>query len=100
MIIINKLVELGHKIVMHWEDEKIDKVFLDLDFRDRSLLKVITDNKFAAILKSDKINVLLEEIWQGKLTFECDGNVQDFSCLTYIVKSRITKLPGKKVTIS
>lgn len=99
MIIKNNLVILGHKLVEQLEDDKIDKVFLDLDFKDRSTLKIITDNKFAEILKSDKINVLLEEIWQGKLTFECDGNVQDFSCLTFLVKAPTTKLPGKKVTI-
>ncbi len=73
VIIKNHLVILGHKIVEQLEDDKIDRVFSDLDFRDRSLLKIITDNKFAEVLKSDKIDVLLEEIWQGKLTFECDG---------------------------
>jgi len=43
------------------------------------------------------VNVLLEEIWQGKLTFECDGRFQDFSQLTYLASAPIKKLPGREV---
>lgn len=37
---------LGNKIVDNFEDDKIDKVFLDVDFKDRTILKIVTDNEF------------------------------------------------------
>lgn len=54
-------------------------MFLDLDFKDRTLLKLITDNGFGPLLASYKVNILLNEIWVGKKTFECDGGMKDFS---------------------
>jgi hypothetical protein len=41
--------------------------------------------------------VLLEEIWQGKESYECDGRLQDFSMLNFISKTPIKKLPGKVI---
>lgn len=37
---------LGDKIVDNFEDDKIEKVFLDTDFKDRTILKIVTVNKF------------------------------------------------------
>lgn len=37
---------LGDKIVSNFEDEKIEKVFLDTDFKDRTILKIVTENGF------------------------------------------------------
>lgn len=37
---------LGDKIVSNFEDEKIEKVFLDTDFKDRTILKIVTANGF------------------------------------------------------
>jgi hypothetical protein len=50
---------LGDKIVDNFEDDKIEKVFLDTDFKDRTILKIVTENKFQAIFSSYKVNVLL-----------------------------------------
>jgi hypothetical protein len=68
-----KLLGLGDKIVDNFDDDKIEKVFLDTDFKDRTLLKIITYNKFAPLFSTYKLNVLLQEIWEGKSSYECDG---------------------------
>ena len=64
---------LGDKIIDNFEDDKIEKVFLDTDFKDRTILKIVTVNGFQPIFSSYKVNVLLQEIWEGKNTYECDG---------------------------
>jgi hypothetical protein len=43
---LKKLLTLGDKIVDNFEDDKIEKVFLDVDFKDRTILKIVTDNDF------------------------------------------------------
>lgn len=35
-------MNLGDKIIDNIDDDKIEKIFLDLDFKDRTLLKIIT----------------------------------------------------------
>ena len=37
---------LGNHIINHYDTDKIEKIFLDPDFKDRTLLKIITDNGF------------------------------------------------------
>jgi hypothetical protein len=44
--VLKKLLTLGDKIVDNFEDDKIEKVFLDVDFKDRTILKIVTDNDF------------------------------------------------------
>lgn len=86
---------LGDKIVDNFEDEKIEKVFLDTDFKDRTILKIVTDNGFQPIFSSYKVNVLLQEIWEGKNSYECDGQITDFSVINYLASSNIKKIEGK-----
>jgi len=42
----NRLMILGDKIVDNFDDDKIEKVFLDVDFKDRTILKIVTVNDF------------------------------------------------------
>lgn len=82
------------------EDENVSKTFLDIDFKDRTVLKIITSNGFAPLMQNSKVNILLEEIWVGKNTYECDGRITDFSLLTFLAKAPIKKLKGKKISPS
>jgi hypothetical protein len=91
---INDLLTLGDKILDNLEDDHIEKFFMDRDFKNRTVLKIITDNDFQILLSSEKINILIQEIWVGKKTYACDGKLTDFSLLTYMAKSKIRKLPG------
>lgn len=89
---------LGDKIVQKFEDDKIEKIFLDTDFRDRTILKIVTDNGFQPLFISYKVNVLLQEIWEGKNSYECDGQITDFSLINYLASTKAQKIPGKKFT--
>lgn len=82
-------MELGANIIENLEDEKIERVFLDTDFRDRTVLKIATMNSFKELCESYKVSILLEEIWQGKKTFQCDGDLEDFSIINYLATSKI-----------
>lgn len=67
------MMVLGNHIIPLYDTDKVRQIFHDLDFKDRTLLKIITDNSFQPLFLNDKINILLEEIWEGKNTYECDG---------------------------
>lgn len=45
-IVHTRMLNLGDKILDTFDDEMLSKVFLDSDFKDRTLLKIITDNGF------------------------------------------------------
>lgn len=55
----NKMLSLGDYIVGNYDDDKVEKVFLDTDFKDRAILKIVTDNNFAPLFNSYKVNILL-----------------------------------------
>ena len=77
------------------DDEIIPKVFLDLDFKDRTVIKIITSNGYVPLMENEKVAILLEEVWVGKPTYECDGKLSDFSHLTFLMNAPVKKLPGK-----
>ena len=52
-------MQLGVYIIENTEDEKIERIFLDLDFRNRTVLKIATQNEFAPLMSSDKVSILL-----------------------------------------
>eukprot|EP00347_Sterkiella_histriomuscorum_P019128 403342842 len=91
-----KILILGSKIINNLDEDRLSKVMLDQDFKDRTLIKIITLNGFKRLFTSYKVDILLEEIWVGKKTFECDGNLEDLSMLTYLLWVPIKKLKGKK----
>lgn len=90
-------MDLGNKITDNFEDDKIEKVYLDKDFYDRTLLKIITDNGFAPLFHSDKVGILLEKIWDGKHTDDCDGALDDFSIVMHLFQTPVQKIPGKEI---
>jgi hypothetical protein len=58
-----KLLQLGKSIINHIEDENVYAILLDTDFRDRSVMKIISDNRLQELFASYKADVVLEEIW-------------------------------------
>ena len=73
---------------------------MDKDFHERTMLKIITDKKFSGLFSSDRVHVLLDEIWEGEETYDCDGRITDYSLLTYLASAPIKKIPGKLVKVS
>jgi len=61
------------------------RAFMDIDFKDRTVLNIITSNGFVPLMNDSKVNNLLEEIWVGSNTYECDGKLVDFSQITYLI---------------
>ena len=45
-----KLLGLGRRIIDNMEPEVIPKVFLDIDFKDRTVLKIITSNGYVPLM--------------------------------------------------
>lgn len=97
---IEDLLRLGDKLLDNLEDDNIEKFFLDLDFKNRTVLRIVTDNDFSPLLSSEKINILIEEMWIGKKTYECDGKISDFSLLNNLAKTKIKKIVGKNISLS
>jgi hypothetical protein len=90
-------LKLGQKITDNFDDDKIDRIYNDRDFIDRSLLKIITDNGYDLLFHSDKVGILLEKIWDGRNTDDCDGALEDFSIVMHIQQTPVVKIPGKEL---
>jgi len=82
------------------DEDKVAKVLLETDFRDKTVLKNITLYNFSKLLHSYKVNIVLEDLWEGIHTRECDGTLGDFSMLTYLTSSTVRRLPGAHVKAS
>jgi len=82
-IIINKLLQFGSKIIENCDDDQIKPLLLDTDFKDRTVLNLITSNGFEPLFTDPKIDILLDEIWVGENSYQCDGRLHDFSILTF-----------------
>ena len=37
---------------------------------------------------------LLDSLWEGKYSYDCDGNITDYSLLTFLASDSVKKLPG------
>lgn len=73
-------------------------MFTDVDFKDRTVLNLICHNTYDALLSDGKVTALLDSLWQGELTNQCDGRISDYSKLTHMATTEITKLKGQKIS--
>jgi len=48
-------------------------------------------------MKDDKVSDLLDLLWVGKNTYDCDGRMTDFSLLSYLSIAQVRKLHGQKI---
>jgi hypothetical protein len=64
------------------------------------VLNIISYNEYASLMSDAKIGALLDELWVGKLSYECDGRKDCYSMLTYLAKAPIKKLPGQTIQFS
>lgn len=72
---------------------------MDTDFLDRTVLNLITTFEYEPLLRHDKVSALLDELWVGRDTYECDGRDTDFSMLSFLASSQIKVLKGKKMQL-
>lgn len=67
--LISSLADLGEQIICNIEEtdkNEIHRIFMDVDFLDRTVIKLITSNELAALLKDQKVFALIDELWVGK----------------------------------
>ena len=61
------------------------------------MLHIITYNGYASLIEDSKVTVMLDQLWQGRLTYNCDGRTSDFSKLTVMLTDPVRKLPNQKI---
>ena len=64
--LIEDLLTLGNVIISNMEKEVIRPIFMDCDFKERTVLNLITTNGFSPLMSDNKIAALLDELWVGK----------------------------------
>ena len=74
-----------------------ESLILDKDFRDRTILKIITDNYFNQLMPEEdpKPENVMIKIWEGREATKCDGNIYGYSNLTHILMTKAKKTGGK-----
>jgi hypothetical protein len=72
---------------------------MDCDFKTRTVLHLITYHGYAPLMSDNKVAALLDELWVGKLSYECDGRNEHFSKLTYLASAPVRKLPGQPISM-
>lgn len=52
---------------------------MEKDFKDRSVLKIITQNEIMSFIVKSKLKYLLDKIWEGRYYSMVDGKLSHFS---------------------
>lgn len=99
MYLLENINLLADKIVDNTADELIESIFLDLDFKNRTLFNIITKYSLSSFIASGKVMRLLDAVWEGVHANDCDGNFEDFSLLTFLARSTVNHIPGKKLSL-
>lgn len=94
------MLALGTSIVgeMNTDKDLIKTVFMDIDFKDRTVLHLICHNTYVDLLSDQRVTALLDNLWQGELTSKCDGRLEQYSKLSHMASSTIMKLPGQNIS--
>ena len=96
--ISQRLETLIEKIIFNFDYDLIESIFLSRDYKNRSLIKIVTLYQLKSFLKSTKTTILLDTLWQGLYTTECDGRLADFSTMNYLLNSKTMKVEGRKIS--
>jgi len=94
-------MHLGKLFSSKIDDQKYyDSLIMGIDFKGRSVLKIITQNDFEPLMNQGdpKAENLMMSIWNGKESHKCDGNIYGFSSLAFIANSRTKIALGNKYT--
>jgi hypothetical protein len=65
-------------------------MLMERDYLNKTVLKVITNNRFYPLLMSDKVIRTIDLLWIGEITRDCDAKLADISSLMSLSQS--TKL--------
>ena len=95
-----RLEFLGNIIVHKIPFDQIEEIFLERDFKDRSVLNIITENDIMTFVAINKLRFLIDKIWFGKDSDSIDGKVSHFSKTKYLLKHEIKSIKGVRTTIN
>ena len=88
------LLELGKIYNSKIDDEEyFAGLIMDVDFQNRSVLKIITDCKLEPLMSEEdpKSENLMNNIYIGKEANQCDGNVYGYSTFIHILTTNYKK---------
>lgn len=69
----NDLHLFGEKLIDTMSKNQVEKLFMDTDYQDRTVLHLITKYGYEPLCRDPKIKILLDELWVGKESYACDG---------------------------
>jgi hypothetical protein len=84
---------LGENIIDCMDNDIIRDIFMDEDFKNRTVLNIIVNNGYHHLCADSKVAKLIDELWVGVLTYECNGKINNFSKLSYMSSSPLKNLP-------
>jgi hypothetical protein len=93
------LLDLGKIYSSKIEDEeRYENLILDEDFNQRTTLKIITDNNFEPLMDDGdpKAETLMMNIYNGKETTKCDGNIGGYSSMLHVILSKAKAQQSEK----
>lgn len=79
--------------------DEVEQIFLEKDFKDRTVLNIITDNDIIDFVVQYKLRFLLEKIWSGKDANQVDGKLMHFSKTYYLLNHEPRSLSGSQLKI-
>lgn len=60
------LLDLGIEIIDGLDMPDVRTIFMDQDFKNRTVLNLITYNGYEQLMRDSKVTVLLDNLWQGE----------------------------------
>lgn len=88
------LLELGRVFNSKIDDEEhFECLIMDVDFQNRSVLKIICECEFGPLMAEDdpKPENIMNNIYVGKGATKCDGNIAGYSTFMHILNSKPSK---------
>ena len=70
---------------------------MEKDYRNRTVLTIITSNDIKSFIVKSKLRFLLNKIWDGKDSNLIDGKIQHFSKMQYMLSYHPRSLEGAKI---
>lgn len=91
---------LGKIIIENMPFEYVEDVFMEKDFKNRTVLKIITTNNIKSFIVKAKLKFLLNKIWDGKDSNLIDGKISHFSKTYYLFYHTPKSLIGASISIN
>lgn len=80
------------------DEEFYERIIMSKDFTNRSVIKIITQNNFEALMDEmdPKAERVMGMIWLGKEAALCDGDIWGYSNFVHIIYSNTKKVNERR----